>query len=496
MKIYLISPRYDVPAYFGSEVLRDLMLEPVNYIAELTLPTIASLIPSDIEVEICDENLTEVDFDIDAIIFITGKNDQIHRMKEISGEFRKRYKTVVMGGALATLNPHLLRDYCDVLVTGELESIVNDLINDLKGKVCRTEYRGRHCNFDEPVTPRWDLYPCDRALMGSVQTSRGCKYSCDFCQVAHYSGKPRCKRAKQVIEELEVLYKNGFRYVFISDDNFNTNRDHTMNLLKEIECWNVKEEPMFFLTQISIDTASDRELLKMCARAGIISVFVGIETNNEENLADIHKLHNIGLNIKEQVETFLEEGIVVMSGIMFGFDEDNTDSAFKLKQFLQSLPIPIYTVWSVVALEGTRLHDRLLMENRIEDRQIMNTPWDSNIIPKHMSISEFATATKGIITSLYSEHRFEERLIKASEILKPNSRFIDIKNKELASKTIVAILREIRSTNRELYDCVIKLIMDKGNIAPYLLSIMMLYMQIQYLIENDGKLKEKNEIHD
>lgn len=489
MKIYLINPKYNTPTYFGSEVLNEMELSPITWIADLALPTVAGLIPSDVEVELCDENLTDIDFNKEAIIFITGKNEQIPRMREIAQEFKARGQWIVIGGVAATLNPELLRDVADILVKGELESIADELIEDLKAWDWKYTYEGQHTCFVNSKVPRWDLYPCEYALMGSIQTSRGCNFNCDFCQVAVYAGKQRHKPIDKVIDELEVLYENGFRYIFICDDNFTADKEHARKLLQGIIKWQQwNSEPVFFLTQVSLDVTKDTELVSLMAEAGIISVFVGIETNNKEALISANKNHNVVLDEATACKTFLESGIVPMSGIIFGFDSDTPYRGLELLNFLQNVPIPIYTVWALLAPKGTQLYQRLLRETRVEDRQIMMAPWDSNVIPAKMSVSDFRDTTKLIIESLYRSDNFHQRLKKTFDILKPSPRLKDIKNKNLTTQTAIAILRRLQHIDYELYTKVIKMLMDNVDLSPYLLSIMMLYIQIDYMINNVKEL--------
>ncbi len=87
--------------------------------------------------------------------------------------------------------------------------------------------------------PRWDLYPNDKVLQGSVQTSRSCPFSCEFCDVIQYVGrKQRHKSVQQVLDELDVLYRLGYRKILLADDDFAAYRERTKELLIGIRVWN------------------------------------------------------------------------------------------------------------------------------------------------------------------------------------------------------------------------------------------------------------------
>ena len=99
------------------------------------------------------------------------------RMKSIAAEFRRRGRTVVIGGPYASLSPDAVRPHCDVLVRGEIEDIAPQLFADLRSGSWQTEYIGTKVDLRISPLPRWDLYPNDRAVMGTIQTSRGCRSS-------------------------------------------------------------------------------------------------------------------------------------------------------------------------------------------------------------------------------------------------------------------------------------------------------------------------------
>ncbi len=148
--------------------------------------------------------------------------------------------------------------------------------------------------------PRWDLYPNGQALMGSVQTSRGCPFECEFCDVIQYLGrKQRHKPVGQVLAELDQLYRLGYRSVFLADDNFTVYRARAKELLVALRDWNARQTDgrMRLMSQVSIDAAGDEDMLQMCADAGLTHVFIGIETPNEESLREAKKRQNLKKNL-------------------------------------------------------------------------------------------------------------------------------------------------------------------------------------------------------
>lgn len=104
----------------------------------------------------------------------------------------------------------------------------------------------------------------------SIQTSRGCPYDCEFCEVVSlYGRRPRYKSPSQVLAELAALYRLGWRKsIFISDDNFISNKSHARALLQALIPWmQPHDEPFYFWTQTSIDLGHEAVLIDLMTRA-------------------------------------------------------------------------------------------------------------------------------------------------------------------------------------------------------------------------------------
>ena len=220
--LYLINPACDVPTYHSGDVFAASGMAAATSVADLATTTVAAMAPEDVHVAICDEDIEPADLSTSAdIVGLTGKVTQLGRMIALAAKYRARGKTVLIGGSYASLDPEALRPHCDILVRGELEDIAGGLFNDLKERRVEGGLRGGRPALTSSPIPRWDLYRNDRALLGCVQTSRGCPYQCEFCDVIEYLGrKQRFKGVGQVLAELDVLKASGYRRILISDDNF------------------------------------------------------------------------------------------------------------------------------------------------------------------------------------------------------------------------------------------------------------------------------------
>src|SRR6202158_4057914 len=126
----------------------------------------------------------------------------------------------------------------------------------------------------------------------SVHYSRGCPFSCEFCDIIEIYGRvPRTKSNQQMIAEFDALKALGWRgTVFIVDDNFIGNKKNVRRLMPELADWQERSgHPFILMTEASGNLADDDELLSDMQRAGFRRVFLGIETPVEESLREAPK---------------------------------------------------------------------------------------------------------------------------------------------------------------------------------------------------------------
>lgn len=414
--LYLINPAEGAPGYFGTEVLEAWGLARMTSLADLTTPTVAALAPPDWEVSLCDERVQPVDFATRAqFIGLTGKVSQRSRMIELAAEFRRRGKTVLIGGSYASLNPGDMRPHADVLVTGEIEEIAAGLFADLAAGRHQAEYSGTRPDLAQSPLPRWDLYPRGLAISAQVQTSRGCPFECEFCDVIQYLGrKQRWKEPDQVTRELDRLHAMGFRSAFFADDNLTVMRRRARALLERLAAWNRAHggRRMSFGTQVSIDIARDPEMLGLLREAGFESVFIGIETPNEASLAETRKRQNLRIDLAAEVGRVVEAGLMVLCGLIVGFDNDGPDIFERQAAFVQSLPVPLVTTGLLVAPFATPLHARLASEGRLRPTTSLGAGGltETNVQPRLMDYETLTAGMRWLLNRIYAPAAVAARL--------------------------------------------------------------------------------------
>lgn len=416
--IHIVNPRGDFPSYHSAEAFGDPPSNGWVSVADLSITTVAALVPPGWDIRLTDENISPVNLDAPSdFVALTGKVSQRTRMYELAAAFRARGRVVLIGGSFASLTVEDVQPHADILVTGELEDLAPRLFADLAAGTWDRRYDGGQSDMSRLVIPRWDLYPVQRAMFGAVQTTRGCPFSCEFCDVIQYQGrKQRSKPVANIMAELDVLYQAGFRRIFIVDDNFTVHRRRAHELLTAIAAWNRcrADDPVTFLTQASLDLARDEHMMDACVNAGVTLMYVGIETINEASLRETGKKQNLLQPITTAVDQIVGSGIAISGGVIVGFDNDGPDIFRRQLDFFQSAPLPDLSIGALSAPISTPLYDRLKMDGRL-----FGEPWDAaannmfstNVIPAGMSRDSLLDGVQWLARTAYSADRFGQRML-------------------------------------------------------------------------------------
>jgi len=415
MKILLVYPQYPDTFWSFKHALK--FVSKKAAFPPLGLLTIAAMLPGEWEKKLVDMNvakLTDEDIRRADYVFISAMAVQRNSVKEVIARCNKLGTKLVAGGPLFTTG-HEEFDGIDHFVLGEAEATLSPFLEDLEKGCPRPIYASheRPAISQTPI-PLWSLIKMKNYSSMNVQYSRGCPFNCEFCDIIILNGhKPRTKGKEQILAELEALYRQGWRGdVFIVDDNFIGNKKKLKTeILPAIIEWGKAKKYRFALsTEASINLADDEELMKLMADAGFSTVFIGIETPNEESLDECAKHQNQGRDLMASVKKIQNYGLEVQGGFIVGFDSDPL-SIFKNQiSFIQKSGIVTAMVGLLNAPPGTRLYNRLKKEDRLVSTFTGdNTDCSLNFVPK-MSYETLINGYKHILSTIYSPGQYYERV--------------------------------------------------------------------------------------
>jgi radical SAM superfamily enzyme YgiQ (UPF0313 family) len=424
--IVLISPKFET-SFWGFEYALPILGKRAS-MPVAALPLIAALTPARHSVAIIDENVETIDFrrcEEADIVGITGMIVQRHRMRELLMELRRRKCFTVVGGPWVSVNETYFDNIADVIFIGEAEETWPRFLDDWeKGNAQRRYMQEEKTDLQSIPPPRLDLLKMNKYAFGSIQFTRGCPFTCEFCDIIVIFGRrPRLKTHQQIGAELDALRAQKLGYVFIVDDNLIGNKKAIKSILHHVIDWQKQNGyPLMFATEASIDLADDAELMALMAEANINAVFVGIESVNEQSLKEAKKLQNLRPSgtLVEKVRRVQDAGMEVWAGMMLGFDNDDETVFAAQSQFLAQARISIAMIGMVTAIPKTPLYDRLKASGRLDESE--DPVHGTNVLPLKMSRE---VLSRGYVTLMAELYRPEAYFARTDALYRDGTFVID-----------------------------------------------------------------------
>lgn len=424
-RILLVSPDSDNESLWitGEEASAGTVM---NNMVPLGLATVAALTPPDIHVDIWDEVVhgrigreTASDNTYD-LVGITGYKTHMPRCREIAAVFRERGTRVAIGGPGVSGTPEAYRGDFDMLFIGEAERTWPQFLKDWEAGCHRDEYRQIvKPDLTNSPLPRWDslVHDLPKYAMGCVQTTRGCPFDCEFCDVIYLFGRrARHKPIERVLEEVRALQRLGMASIFFCDDEFLGDPRYAKTLLRAlIPLNNSFPRPLTYSTQLTMNLSKDERLLELMADANFDLVFIGVETPNRASLRETSKHQNLRKDLARDVRRILSYGIAIRAGIIVGFDHDDASIFDTQFDFINQACLPSVAINMLKAPLGTRLWSRLRKDDRVitlakvKDR-LGHARSYTNIVPKLMSRIQLMQGYRGLLLRVHTWEAFRRRM--------------------------------------------------------------------------------------
>jgi len=426
-KICLINPVLP-DSLWSFRGVRDLLGKRGGF-APLGLATIAGCTPPQYPLQMVDEEIEPIPWETDAdIVALTAFNVQAPRAFEIAARFRRQGKLVVLGGPYASLCPDRCQPHVDVLFVGEAELVWKQFLDDYQ----RDQFQPRYTQIDKVAMtssplPRFDLLKIGEYTEATLQTTRGCPFACEFCDIIVTDGRiPRSKSVPQVMAEITRLHEMGAGSILFTDANFVGNPKYAKALLTEMVRFGQQNRfPISFGCEATVNLAGRRDLLELMKEAQMDRVFIGIESPRTDSLLETGKKVNTRGSLLNDVATLQSYGIYVVAGMIVGFDNDDKAIFQEQLDFLTEAAIPFTTAGTLMAIENTPLYARLENEQRIlgdGDSYFGHGANNTNFVPRQMTNSELQTGYNWLIRSLYRYDRFAGRSLEWLDRFQPTGR--------------------------------------------------------------------------
>jgi len=402
----------------------------------LGLLTLAALTPDSVDIEYLEVDDLPENGDLPGhfnAVAISSFTARIKDTYELARRFRARGTIVILGGLHVSACPEEAMAHADWVVVGEGEVAWPQVVADLQAGSLQSRYDTRSTPFDlksAPI-PRFDLLDPQRYNRLTVQTSRGCPFSCEFCAASRtISPKYKVKPIDQVIEEVRAI-KAIWPHPFIelADDNTFVLKKRSRELLIRL-----RDEKIRWFTETDISVADDSQLLHLMREAGCAQVLIGLESPTRKALEGLegHANWKAGRQARyiEAIRRIQDHGITVNGCFVMGMDGTGPESFDDVYDFVQESGLFEVQATILTPFPGTPLYRRLQASGRLLDETAWEkcTLFDVNFIPEHMTPFELETRFRELIQALYADDVVKIRQESFKKRLKSRRRLEHLKS--------------------------------------------------------------------
>ena len=320
---------------------------------------IKNLTPNEFEIDFLDERVEKLPDIIDSdIIAFSVETYTAKRAYILSKKYKKEDNIIVMGGFHPTVMPDEALKYADSVIIGDAEDTWGKFLSDCKtGEVKQKYISDESCSlsfFEEDSS----VYKHKYYGVGVYQTSRGCKFDCDFCSIKTMYKCVRRKSAEDVVKELKRAKE---KIIFFVDDNLFYDEKSAIELFRAIAPLKKK-----WACQISMDVAKNDELLKEMKKSGCFLVLLGFETLNTESLNKMNKTANKSItNYDDVIKRIYNHKMLIYGTFVFGYDNDDVEIFKRTYDFAVKNRLAVTNFNPLIPMPATKVYKRMESENRL-----------------------------------------------------------------------------------------------------------------------------------
>src|SRR5215469_4223443 len=377
-------------------------------------PLIAALLPRDVDVDVINDTWEDPDWRKDYdLLFISSLHPDFDRARQISHYWRRRGSKTVYGGILASTYPNLCGPFFDALVVGDPEGAVPRLYDDFRRNELKPMYVSLPYDPTRIPPPRLELLARKQPVPISIEITRGCPFSCEFCALTGIGTRYHIRSAESAVRDIReaqrVLRGNVPSYklymAVFNDNNIGGNPGFLRELCAALASFNKK---VFWGSALTFNVVMDLQTVRALSRAGCRFVFMGLESFNREAIADMRKFQNTIEMTKSVINQCRRYGILVESGLMINPMVDDCKYMRTIPESLEEcgLHIPTFICFES-PIPGTPHFHRLAsldVPTFLPNALLRDfTGYTLVTRPKREGLSEFVQTYKWLLQTVYSK---------------------------------------------------------------------------------------------
>ena len=411
------------------------MVQLTSFNKNLSLPILAAITPKNHTVLYQEGTPKDIDFDADCdIVGLTYTTLDALCAYEIADEFRRRGKTVILGGYHASALSEEAKQHADSVVMGEAEETWPQLIKDLENDMLKPFYKQeKPVNLERIPVPLFSLYP-ENANLG-IQAARGCPVGCEFCAItnAQFRNIFRPRPVEKVLDEIRLKTQKNMSFY---DPSLTTNPEYSKSLFRGIRDLDLDKN---FACYGNINVlARDEELLELANEAGVIQWEIGFESVEQKSLEIIGKNSNKVEEYAEGIRKIHDYNMMIVGDFVLGFDGDTPNIGDETLDFVNSNDIDVPDAQILTPFPGTPFFNRLEKEGRLLTRDWSKYDFQHAVFqPKNMSPDELLDITKGFFKKAYTKRNILKRSIRGINLGFDTFKTVALENLTMSTKRYV-----------------------------------------------------------
>ena len=492
-RVLLVYPKFPLDSFWAYRISCEIV--GAQYpTAPLGLITVAAMLPQTWEFRLVNRNteeLVESDFEWADLVLTGGMLLQQFDALDIVDRAHAHGKVTLVGGPDVTSHPYIY-ERSDFQILGEAEGVIGDFVKAWEAGERSGTFEAAKFQADVTKTPipRFDLLKFEHYLYIGVQFSRGCPFTCEFCDIIELYGRvPRFKTTEQMLAELQRLYELGYRgHVDFVDDNLIGNKKAVKAFLPHLKTWLEEHDyPFEFSTEASLNLSDDEELLRLMQEANFFGIFVGIESPDEETLKQMRKKQNTRRSIADSIHRIYAHGIFVTGGFIVGFDSEKGSVAGPMVELIEETGIPISMVGLLYGLTNTQLGRRLQKEGRLHANSDRQTRGDQCTAGLNFETlrprKDVLTDYRNVLEQVFDPAAFAGRIKRLGGMLdRSKSRRDgpkgDVKFRAGTTEALHRIVNKLPEARRPLWDAFTHVARTNPAALRFMVLLMAMYLHV------------------